>query len=219
MQNTPTLLRPPRLREGDTLGLFNPSGAIYERAPYEIARETMQALGFRVREAPNLRARYGHMAGTPAQRAADIHALFADPEVQGLLAVTGGSGANRVLPLLDYDLIARHPKFLGGFSDLTALLTAVHVKTGLVTFHSPLARSEWNAFSIEQFKAVAVQGLAHTMRKEPPVVARAPQKTQPPHVQPEPDDLIAATPPAGTGTLANTPLNGGVGIGGGTGAR
>ena len=49
MQNTPTLLRPPRLREGDTLGLFNPSGAIYERAPYEIARETMQALGFRVR--------------------------------------------------------------------------------------------------------------------------------------------------------------------------
>lgn len=169
MQNTPTLLRPPRLREGDTLGLFNPSGAIYERAPYEIARETMQALGFRVREAPNLRARYGHMAGTPAQRAADIHALFADPEVQGLLAVTGGSGANRVLPLLDYDLIARHPKFLGGFSDLTALLTAVHVKTGLVTFHSPLARSEWNAFSIEQFKAVAVQGLAHTMRN--PVLA------------------------------------------------
>ncbi len=169
MQNTPPLLRPPRLREGDTLGLFNPSGAIYERAPYEVARETMQALGFRVREAPNLRARYGHMAGTPAQRAADIHALFADPEVQGLLAVTGGSGANRVLPLLDYDLIARHPKFLGGFSDLTALLTAVHVRTGLVTFHSPLARSEWNAFSVEQFKAVAVQGLAHTMRN--PVLA------------------------------------------------
>ena len=158
------LIRPPRLREGDLIGLINPSGAIYERLPYELTHDTLRALGFRTKEAPNLRARYGHMAGTPQQRADDIHALFADPGVAGILAVTGGSGANRVLPLLDYDLIARHPKFLGGFSDLTALISAVHAKTGLVTFHSPLGRSEWNAFSIEHFKAVVMEGAAHTLR-------------------------------------------------------
>jgi hypothetical protein len=106
------------------------------------------------------------MAGTPQQRADDIHALFADPGVAGILAVTGGSGANRVLPLLDYGLIARHPKFLGGFSDLTALIGAVHAMTGLVTFHSPLGRSEWNAFSIEHFQAVVMAGAAHTLRNE-----------------------------------------------------
>ena len=104
------------------------------------------------------------MAGTPQQRADDIHALFADPGVAGILAVTGGSGANRVLPLLDYGLIGRTPKFLGGFSDLTALISAVHVKTGMVTFHSPLGRSEWNAFSIEYFKAVVMDAAAHTLR-------------------------------------------------------
>jgi muramoyltetrapeptide carboxypeptidase len=160
------LIRPRRLRPGDTIGLFNPSGAIYENEPYEKTHETLQALGFAVREAPHLRARYGHMAGTPQQRAADIHTLVQDPQVAGLLAVTGGSGANRVLPHLDFDLIRQHPKFMGGFSDLTALLTAVQVRAGVVSFHSPLGRSEWNAFSVAQFKAVVMDGLAHTMRNE-----------------------------------------------------
>ena len=158
------LIRPRRLQAGDVVGLFNPSGAIHERAPFQHAHTALQAMGFRTLEAPNARARYGHMAGTPQQRADDIHALFSDPGVAGLLAVTGGSGANRVLPLLDYNLVARRPKFLGGFSDLTALLSAVHVQTGLVTFHSPLARSDWNAFSARHFQAVAMQGTAHTLR-------------------------------------------------------
>lgn len=160
----PPLVRARRLREGDLIGLFNPSGAVHEAAPYEAAHRALHKLGFRTREAPHLRARYGHMAGTPAQRASDIHTLFADPEVAGLLAVAGGSGANRVLPLLDYGLIAAHPKFLGGFSDLTALISAVHVKTGLVTFHSPLGRSEWNRFSSEHFQALVMQAQAPTLR-------------------------------------------------------
>ncbi len=154
------LIRPRRLREGDTIGLLNPSGAIYERAPYEQTREALAKLGFKTREAPNARARYGHMAGTPQQRADDIHTLFADDGIAGVLAITGGSGANRVLPLLDYGLIGRHPKFLGGFSDLTALISAVHVKTGLVTFHAPLGRSDWNDFSAVHFKALVMQAEA-----------------------------------------------------------
>ncbi len=161
------LIRPRRLQAGDTLGLINPSGAIYERAPFEQTHKALTTLGFKVQEAPNARARYGHMAGTPAQRAEDIHTLFADPEVAGVLAVTGGSGANRVLPLLDYGLIARCPKFLGGFSDLTALISAVHVKTGLVTFHSPLGRSDWNPFSTEHFQALVMGGLATTLPHMP----------------------------------------------------
>lgn len=164
----PALIRPRALREGDTIGLINPSGAIYERTPYDIAHEALRAMGLKAKEGSHLRARYGHMAGTPEQRAADIHAHFADPEVAGILAVTGGSGANRVLPHLDFELIRHRPKFLGGFSDLTALITAVQVKAGLVTFHSPLARSEWNAFSVEHFKAVVMQGAAHTMRNAAP---------------------------------------------------
>ncbi len=157
------LLRPRRLRPGDTIALINPSGAIYERAPYQVATESLQALGFKVREAPNLRARYGHLAGSDAQRAADVNAMFADPTVQGLLAMTGGSGGARMLPLVDYAGIRRNPKFLGGYSDLTALINAVQVQTGLVTFHCPLAASEWNEFSVNALRGAVMEGQALTL--------------------------------------------------------
>ena len=151
-------LRAPRLRAGDTLALVSPSSALYEREPYTLAIETLQAMGFKVREAPHLRARYGHFAGTDAQRASDLNAMFADPSVQGILAMTGGSGANRILPLLDYGQMRRTPKFLGGFSDITALLNAVQARSGLVTFHCPVAESEWNRFSLDHFRATVMDG-------------------------------------------------------------
>jgi muramoyltetrapeptide carboxypeptidase len=161
--HTKAPLRARRLQPGDTVALVNPSGAIYERAPYETATENLQALGFKVRQAPNLRARYGHFAGTDAQRAADINAMFADPGVHGLLAMTGGSGGTRMLPLVDYDAIGRTPKVLGGFSDLTALINAVQARTGLVTFHCPMGASEWNEFSVRQFRAVVMDAETPTL--------------------------------------------------------
>lgn len=157
------LLRARRLQPGDTIALVNPSGALHERAPYEVATETLTALGFKVREAPNVRARYGHLAGSDRQRADDVNAMFADPSVHGLLAMTGGAGGNRMLPLVDYELIRRHPKFVGGFSDLTALINAVYAKTGLVTFHAPLGVSEWNAFSVDHFRRTVMAAEAMTL--------------------------------------------------------
>ena len=158
------VLRAPRLKPGDTIGLFSPSGATYERAPFEQAAEVLAALGFKAREAPNARARRGQHAGSAEQRAADINGLIADPSVHGLLAVTGGSGANRMLPLIDYAAIRRQPKVIAGFSDVTALLNAVTARTGLVTFHAPVAVSEWNAFSVAEFRAVLIDAEARTLR-------------------------------------------------------
>ncbi len=156
----PPTLRPRRLQPGDTVAVVNPSGAIYERAPYALAFGSLMALGFKVKEAPHLRARYGHLAGTDAQRAGDINAMFADPEVQGILAMTGGSGGSRILPLIDYAAVRRNPKFLGGFSDLTALVNAVHARTGLITFHCPMAGSEWNEFSVRHFRGTVMDAQA-----------------------------------------------------------
>jgi muramoyltetrapeptide carboxypeptidase len=166
MSAGPTL-RPRRLQPGDTVALVNPSSARHEREPYAIATETLQALGFKVREAPNLRARYGHLAGTDAQRASDLNSLFADPGVHGLLALKGGSGCNRILPLIDYELVRRNPKFVGGYSDTTALLSALHARTGLVTFHSPMGTSEWNDFSVQSFRGVVMQAQPLTLANVP----------------------------------------------------
>ena len=162
-QSRPAFIRAPRLKPGDTLALINPSGALFEREPYAIAAETLRALGFKVREAPNLRARYGHLAGTDRQRADDVNAMFADPGVQGLLAMSGGAGGNRMLPLVDYELIQRTPKFLGGHADLTGLINAVYTRTGLVTFHAPMGNSEWNAFNVDHFKRAVVEAEPMTL--------------------------------------------------------
>ncbi|MEO6280052.1 LD-carboxypeptidase [Roseateles sp.] len=153
-----------RLRPGDTIGLVSPANATFEREPLKMAMEAVQALGFKVKPGQFVAARRGPFAGTDAERAADINAMFADDSVAGILAVTGGSGCNRIVDKLDYDLIKRKPKFLGGFSDLTSLVNAIHRQTGLVTFHCPVAGSEWNDFSVQSFKAVAMNAEAALLR-------------------------------------------------------
>ncbi len=157
-------LRPPRLKPGDTIALVSPSAATWEVDRFTLATQILQTLGFKVREGASLRARRGHFAGTDAQRAADLNAMFADPEVKGILCMTGGSGATRILNLLDYDLIRRHPKCLAGYSDVTALLNAIQKQTGLVTFHAPMGVSEWNEFSTQYFRQVLMDGEAVTLR-------------------------------------------------------
>ncbi|WP_457389613.1 S66 peptidase family protein [Roseateles sp. P5_E1] len=158
----------PRLRPGDTIGLVSPANATFEREPLKMAVEVLQALGFKVKPGEFVAARRGPFAGTDAQRAADINAMFADDSVAGILAMTGGSGCNRIVDKLDYELICRKPKFFGGFSDLTCLVNAIHRQTGLVAFHSPVAVSEWNDYSVQSFKAIAMNAEAAVLRN--PVV-------------------------------------------------
>ncbi|KQV96584.1 MULTISPECIES: S66 peptidase family protein [unclassified Roseateles] len=158
----------PRLRPGDTIGLVSPANATFEREPLKMAVEVLQALGFKVKPGEFVAARRGPFAGTDAQRAADINAMFADDSVAGILAMTGGSGCNRIVDKLDYELIRRKPKFFGGFSDLTCLVNAIHRQTGLVAFHSPVAVSEWNDYSVQSFKAIAMNAEAAVLRN--PVV-------------------------------------------------
>jgi len=161
-QAGPLLAR--RLRPGDTIGLVSPANATFEREPLKLAIEALQALGFKVKPGQNVAARRGPFAGTDAQRAADINAMFADDGVAGVIALTGGSGCNRIVDQLDYDLIRRKPKLFGGFSDLTCLVNAIHRQTGLVTFHCPVAGSEWNDYSVQSFKAVAMNAEAALLR-------------------------------------------------------
>lgn len=159
---TKKAVRPPRLRPGDVVGLVDPSSATWEPVDVDIVVESLAALGLEARRGPHLLERRGYFAGSDEQRAADINAMFNDPEVRAIHCVRGGWGAARLLPLLDWDAIARHPKALVGFSDITALLLALHARTGLVTFHGITGSSEWNAFNVGWFKRVLMDGEAVT---------------------------------------------------------
>src|SRR5690606_18858024 len=145
-------LLPAPLNPGDTVALVSPSAATAERIDLQLAREAMQALGFKVRTGAHYASRYGHLAGTDAQRAGDLNTMFADDEVKAIVCVRGGSGAARLLPLLDYDAILSNLKDMLGYSDITALHSAILSQAGLVTFHGPIGSGSWNAFNVDQFK-------------------------------------------------------------------
>ena len=147
-------LLPLPLDKGDTVGLVSPSSATDDSFNLQLAREAMEALGFKVKTGAPFAERRGHLAGTDAERAGDLNAMFADQSVKAIVCTRGGSGAARLLPLLDYDAIRRNPKVLLGYSDITALHNAIHAKTGLVTFHGPIGSGSWNRFNVDQFQRV-----------------------------------------------------------------
>ncbi|HEY7213478.1 MAG TPA: LD-carboxypeptidase [Thermoanaerobaculia bacterium] len=158
----PRTVKPLRLQPGDTVGLVDPASALWEPMNVEIVEESLAALGFKAKRGANLLARRGYFAGTDEQRAADVNAMFADPEVRAIHCVRGGWGCARLLPLLDWKTLARNPKILLGYSDITALLLALHAKTGLVTFHGPVGTSQWNPFNVGYMKRVLQEGEAVT---------------------------------------------------------
>ncbi|NER31548.1 MAG: LD-carboxypeptidase, partial [Symploca sp. SIO1C4] len=101
-----------------------------------------------------------YLAGQDANRAADINAMFADTSVKALLTMGGGWGSNRILPLLDYDLIHQNPKIILGYSDITSLVLAIYTCSQLVTFHGPMGTSTWNPFSINYVQRILFNGEA-----------------------------------------------------------
>jgi len=152
------IVKPKRFAIGDTAMLVAPANATFESVDVQIARESLEALGLKTRVGAHLLDRHGYLAGDDRARAQDINAAFADPSVAAVVAIRGGWGSARVLPYLDYDVIGRHPKVILGFSDLTALLLAIHAKTGLVTFHGPLGLGQWDTYSLDYYKRVLFSG-------------------------------------------------------------
>jgi len=138
-------LKPPRLRQGDTIGIVSPSWGGGAHFPHRIERGVahLRSMGFQVKLAPHALNSRGFVSDTPQNRAADIHAMFLDPEVTAIIASIGGDHACHLLPLLDFDLIQAHPKIFVGYSDVTVLNVALHSMTGLVTFNGPALMTDF----------------------------------------------------------------------------
>ena len=155
----PSILKPKRLKPGDIVALVAPANAIFNTVDLQIAKESLEALGFRVKIGAHLLDRHGYLAGDDKARAEDINTAFAEPSVAAVHAIRGGWGSARLLPYLDFETIRRNPKAVIGYSDVTALLLAITAKTGLVTFHGPLGASgRWDNYSLDYYKRVLFNG-------------------------------------------------------------
>src|SRR5258707_1012364 len=129
------VIKPPRLKQGDTVGVVAPASAPANPASIDLGLKALERLGFKPRAATNLRKRLGFLAGSDRERADDLMEMFQDSKVNGIICFRGGYGASRLLPLLDYSVIRNNPKVFVGYSDVTALHCAFLAKAGLVSFH------------------------------------------------------------------------------------
>lgn len=188
------VIRPRRLAPGDTVGLVLPATEAMTRDEIEFAKEQMEAIGFKVAIGAHAYDKWGYFAGRDRDRADDINRMFADDRVAGIVCYTGGWGSPRVLPYLDFDLIARKPKVIIGYSDITALLNPIHQKTGLITFHGPVGGSNFEPYTLENFKRVV-------MTAEPAGLLEPPPK-KPAELVDRTNRIVRLAPGKATGRLA-----------------
>jgi muramoyltetrapeptide carboxypeptidase len=152
----PLTRRPPLLAPGARVALVAPAGPLAGEEDLARAVANATALGWEPVVGAHVLARDGYLAGDDADRARDLNRAIADAAVDGIWCLRGGYGAMRILEAVDYDALARRPKALIGYSDITALHAAVRVRCGLVTFHGPTARGALTPFARESLeRAVA----------------------------------------------------------------
>ena len=131
--------KPRQLNQGEAIGVIAPAGPVLDSELLP-GIQLLESFGHKVVLAPHLYHKKDYMAGEDDVRLEDLHAMFSDKRVKAIICARGGYGTLRILDKIDYDLIRDNPKILVGYSDITALLLAVHKKTGLVTFHGPVVK-------------------------------------------------------------------------------
>lgn len=132
------IVKPKHLVKGDTVGIVAPASPLENETEIEYTYQWLKKVGLKYKLGKHLFDSYSDFAGRDENRLSDFNAMWADPEVKAVMPMRGGNGAARLLAGIDYDLIAKNPKILVGYSDITSLLIAIHQRTGLVTFHGPM---------------------------------------------------------------------------------
>jgi muramoyltetrapeptide carboxypeptidase len=160
-------LRPPALRPGDVVMLVSPSGPTrVERVARGV--ELLTGWGLRVVMAPNAYLSVGYLAGSDAERLADLNLALRDPEIRGVLCTRGGYGVQRIVDGLDVDAVRADPKVVVGFSDITGLQLALWRGARLATVHGPGA-----AWLDERTGWESQEALRRSVTTTEPVVVKA----------------------------------------------
>ncbi|MBD3636208.1 MAG: LD-carboxypeptidase [Crocinitomicaceae bacterium] len=156
--------KPKGLIKGDLIGITGPAGSIWNKAHITKIENKMSELGFATRLGQTLYEQDGFLAGNDEMRANEFMEMIEDTSVRAILTMRGGWGCARILDRLDYEVIAKNPKIIMGFSDITSLVNAIQTKTGLVTYHGPCGYSSWGDFTTSQVINSVVIGKPYTMK-------------------------------------------------------
>ena len=133
----PEIIKPKRLFPGDLLGVAAPAGP-FDVQKFEKGVAAIKDMGFEVLVPEHLQQPDRYLAASDTHRASLLNDLFNTPDVKGIICARGGYGSMRILELMDFDLLRQHPKVFVGFSDISALISAIINRSGLVVFHGLL---------------------------------------------------------------------------------
>src|SRR3954468_17961077 len=149
---------PPLLAPGARVALLAPAGPLRKSDELERAKANVRKLGLEPVASANALAADGYLAGTDEQRSRDLNDAVADKTIDAIWCLRGGYGAMRILDTIDYQAVARNPKPLIGYSDVTALHAAWGRLANLVTFHGPTARQNLPALSQASLECALIKG-------------------------------------------------------------
>uniref|UniRef100_A0A832G6F8 LD-carboxypeptidase n=1 Tax=Ignavibacterium album TaxID=591197 RepID=A0A832G6F8_9BACT len=132
------VIKPARLKKGDTIGLISPASSPDELSRIEESTRYLEKLGYKVKLGNHVGKYHGYLAGSDDERLEDLHSMFSDKTIKAIMCLRGGYGAFRLLDKLNYKIIQKNPKIFVGYSEITALQNAIFSKTGLITFAGPM---------------------------------------------------------------------------------
>lgn len=167
-----------RLNYGDTIGIFSPSTPTTVLTPkrYQRAKDFLISKGFKLKEGSLTGKEDFYRSGTIQDRAEELNILIRDKSVKCIIATIGGMNSNSLLPYIDYEAFRADPKIIVGLSDVTAILFAIYVKTGVTTFYGPtlvatLGEMEpFQSLTYRYFEDILVSGLGEGYRYKVPEI-------------------------------------------------
>ncbi|MGC4813092.1 S66 peptidase family protein [Micromonospora sp. DT228] len=173
------LLRAPALAPGDRVRVVSPGST---PDPTNMARgiEILRGWGLEVELGAHVFAKYGYLAGTDAQRLADLNAALNDPGIRAVFAARGGYGTQRIVDDLDVSGLRRDPRVVVGFSDITSIHGKLWREVGLATFYGPMVN--WSDSRTGPESAEALRRAV--MTTAPVTIVRDPAETAAPVLVP-----------------------------------
>lgn len=136
------MIKPKRLNINSTIGIIAPASPVFDSYSIEKGVEILKSLGYKVVLGESCYLKYGYLAGNDEARAKDVNKFFERRDIDAVICIRGGYGSMRILDLIDYGIISKHPKIFVGYSDITAVHFAINRYCKLVTFHGPMAASD-----------------------------------------------------------------------------
>jgi muramoyltetrapeptide carboxypeptidase len=140
-------IKPFALKSGDTIGVIAPGTAVSDPDDIAKAKEAADLLCIKIKFGRYVTQGSGYKSRTVKERLEDLHSMFLDVSIKGIICIRGGYGCGQLIDQIDYSLIRANPKVFVGYSDITALHLAIQKKSNMVTFHGPMMVSSLTKYS------------------------------------------------------------------------